>query len=233
MKLTQRVGLAGRGGSPNRQRAIEVNCPYLYVGPVANFWKCGSLQSGSNMRSSRSERRSTDSQHAFIRCRRNSVRHRRVLTYSHTIDMVFHTKTTLNIDDTVMARLRQEAARQRKTMSELVEAGLRLLFQSSQRVKKKKLRPLPTFNSGGFLVDVADRNALYDVLDREHDDLYPLTSWFQPHVIAKYWRQCLRNCRISKAASCTMYTRPCSCASTASARSTPVTPIFTGFRFYG
>jgi hypothetical protein len=86
--------------------------------------------------------------------------------------MVFHTKTTLNIDDTVMARLRQEAARQRKTMSELVEAGLRLLFQSSQRVKKKKLRPLPTFNSGGFLVDIADRNTLYDVLDREHDDLY-------------------------------------------------------------
>jgi hypothetical protein len=94
------------------------------------------------------------------------------LTYSHMFNMVFHTKTTLNIDDTVMNRLRREAASQGKTMSELVEAALRLLFQSTQRLKKKKLRPLPTFNSGGFLVDIADRNALYDVLDREHDDLY-------------------------------------------------------------
>lgn len=86
--------------------------------------------------------------------------------------MACHIKTTLNIDDTVMARLRQEAARQRKTMSELVEAGLRLLFHERRAVKKKKLPALPTFNSGGFLVDIADRDALYDVLDREHDDLY-------------------------------------------------------------
>src|SRR6266446_6740193 len=40
------------------------------------------------------------------------------LTYSHTSDMACHMKTTLNIDDTVMNRLRREAARQRKTMSE-------------------------------------------------------------------------------------------------------------------
>jgi hypothetical protein len=94
------------------------------------------------------------------------------LTYSHTTDMVFHTKTTLNIDDTVMARLRQEAARQRKTMSELVEAALRLLFHSTQQMKKKKLPPLPTFKGGPCKVDIANREALYDFLDRERDDLY-------------------------------------------------------------
>src|SRR5437867_11102860 len=88
----------------------------------------------------------------------------RSLTYSHITDMVFHMKTTLNIDGTVMARLRQEAARQRKTMSELVEAALRLLFQSGGRKSKpKKLRPLPTFRSGGHLVDISARAALYDV----------------------------------------------------------------------
>jgi hypothetical protein len=80
--------------------------------------------------------------------------------------MVFHTKTTLNIDDTVMDRLRREAARQHKTMSELVEAALRLLFQAPNRTgKKKKLPRLPTFHSGGYLVDIADRNALYDVME--------------------------------------------------------------------
>jgi hypothetical protein len=74
-------------------------------------------------------------------------------------------KTTLNIDDTVMGRLRREAARQGKTMSELVEAALRLLFQSAPQSKKKKLRPLPTFHGGKPLVDIADRNALYDVME--------------------------------------------------------------------
>jgi hypothetical protein len=57
-------------------------------------------------------------------------------------------------------------------MSELVEAALRLLFHSAQQSKKKKLRPLPTFHGGEPRVDIADRNALYDILDRECDDLY-------------------------------------------------------------
>ena len=46
--------------------------------------------------------------------------------------MVFHMKTTLNIDDGVMSRLKQEAARQGKTMSELVEIALRQLLQLAQ-----------------------------------------------------------------------------------------------------
>jgi hypothetical protein len=29
------------------------------------------------------------------------------------------------------------------------------------------LPPFPTFNSGGALVDIADRNALYDLLDAD------------------------------------------------------------------
>lgn len=74
-------------------------------------------------------------------------------------------KTTLNIDDTVMTRLRQEAARSGRTMSELVEAALRLLFQSKRRETKSKLKPLPKFRSGGHLVDISDRNALYDVME--------------------------------------------------------------------
>ena len=75
--------------------------------------------------------------------------------------MAFHMKTTLNIDDTVMDRLRREAARQHKTMSELVEAALRLLFQTSRQTRKAKLPPLPTFKGGEELVDIADRDALY------------------------------------------------------------------------
>jgi len=66
-----------------------------------------------------------------------------------------------------MARLRREAARQNRTMSELVETALRLLFHSGhqQQQRKKKLSPLPTFRGGKPLVDIADRNALYDVME--------------------------------------------------------------------
>ena len=72
-------------------------------------------------------------------------------------------KTTLNIDDTVMARLKREAARQRRTMSELVETALRALFQAQK--KRGDLPPLPAFRGGGTLVDVANRDALYQALE--------------------------------------------------------------------
>ena len=79
--------------------------------------------------------------------------------------MVSHLKTTLNIDDTVMAQLRREAVRQNRTMSELVEAALRLLFHRGRQPRKKKLPPLPRFHGGKPLVDIADRNALYDAME--------------------------------------------------------------------
>jgi hypothetical protein len=66
-------------------------------------------------------------------------------------------KTPLNIDDTVMRELKREAARQGRTMSELVETALRRLL-SSQR-KWGRIPALPTFRSGGTLVDVAGRGA--------------------------------------------------------------------------
>jgi plasmid stability protein len=73
--------------------------------------------------------------------------------------MAFHMKTTLNIDDTVMAELKREAARQGRTMSELVETALRLLLRSQR--KRANVPALPKFRSGGTLVDIADRDALY------------------------------------------------------------------------
>jgi len=77
--------------------------------------------------------------------------------------MVIHMKTTLNIDDSVFARLKEEAARQGRTMSELVESALRLLFQA--RSKRDEVPSLPTFDGGGELVDIADRDALYRVME--------------------------------------------------------------------
>ena len=85
------------------------------------------------------------------------------MQYLHPIDIVSHMKTTLNIDDTVMAQLKREAARQQRTMSELVETALRSLFRSQK--KRQDIPPLPTFHSGGALIDVADRDALYQAME--------------------------------------------------------------------
>jgi hypothetical protein len=85
------------------------------------------------------------------------------LTYRHPVDMVFHMKTTLNIDATVMAQLKREAARQGRTMSELVETALRSMFRAQKT--RHELAPLPTFRSGGALVEIADRDALYHAME--------------------------------------------------------------------
>jgi Ribbon-helix-helix protein, copG family len=77
--------------------------------------------------------------------------------------MVFHMKTTLNIDETVMRQLKREAARQERTMSELVETALRSLFQSQKEAVD--LSSLPVYRSGGVLVDIADRDALYQAME--------------------------------------------------------------------
>ena len=74
-------------------------------------------------------------------------------------------KTTLQIDDEVMRRLKREAARQGKTMSELVETALRRLLEKP--AEKVSLPPLPTFHGGAELVDIADRDALYRAMEEE------------------------------------------------------------------
>ena len=83
--------------------------------------------------------------------------------------MVFHMKTTLNIDDTVMQQLREEAARRSTTISALVEAGLRRILDDSpaQEEEQHALPPLPTLKGGSFLVDVANRDELYRVIEEE------------------------------------------------------------------
>lgn len=78
--------------------------------------------------------------------------------------MVCHMKTTLNIAEPVMTRLKEEAARRGTTMSALVESALRLFLGGGDR-PSSELPPLPTFESGGYLVDVDDREALYRAMD--------------------------------------------------------------------
>ncbi len=82
--------------------------------------------------------------------------------------MVFHMKTTLNIDETVMRRLKEAAAKRKTTMSALVEAGIRhIVEEPASADSTETLPPLPKWQSGGFRVDIANREALYRVLEDE------------------------------------------------------------------
>ena len=78
--------------------------------------------------------------------------------------MVNHMKTTLNISDVTMRALKREAARRGQTMSALVEAALRGVI--SPKPKRARLPKLPRFHGGIPRVNVADRNALYDFMER-------------------------------------------------------------------
>lgn len=81
---------------------------------------------------------------------------------------VLKIKMTLEIDESVAQRLREEAERQKTTVSDLVDKMLRLglAMPEPARTDPKSLPPLPTWRSGGFRVDIADREALYQVLDK-------------------------------------------------------------------
>ncbi len=85
--------------------------------------------------------------------------------------MVFHMKTTLVIDDGVMRRLKATAAHRSTTISALVEAALRR-FLDAPEADSDELSPLPTWDFGGALVDVDDREALYEVLDSDRNAAY-------------------------------------------------------------
>ena len=81
----------------------------------------------------------------------------------------FRMKTTFDIDETVMQGLREEAARRGVTVAALVESGLKRVLVGGTPADSQPaaLPPLPTWRSGGFRVDIANREALYQVMEEE------------------------------------------------------------------
>ncbi len=79
--------------------------------------------------------------------------------------MVFHMKTTLVIPDGLFRSLKLRAAERGETLSELANELLRKGL--TDRRKPKRLPPLPTFDMGEPRVDVADRDALYEAMEKD------------------------------------------------------------------
>lgn len=85
--------------------------------------------------------------------------------------MIFRMKTTLIIADAVFRELKRRATERATTLSELATELMRQGLRESP--KRKPLPRLPSFSCGPPLVDMADRAALYRLLNAErHARLY-------------------------------------------------------------
>ena len=78
--------------------------------------------------------------------------------------MVFHMKTTLLIPDPLFRKLKRRAVESGGTLSELVAELLSKGLTESP--KPRRLAPLPAYDMGKARVDVADRNALFEAMER-------------------------------------------------------------------
>jgi hypothetical protein len=67
-------------------------------------------------------------------------------------------RSQFDIDDAVIIELEREAPRLGCTTSDLAEIALRQMLRSQR--KPSALPPLPTFQSGGTLVDITDHDAI-------------------------------------------------------------------------
>jgi hypothetical protein len=79
-------------------------------------------------------------------------------------------KVTVKINDGLWARLKKEAARQKCMMSEIAENAIRQMLATQKPPAKAAKHP--SFDMGKELVDIADREALYDAMEKDDKKLY-------------------------------------------------------------
>lgn len=77
-------------------------------------------------------------------------------------------KTTLNVDDQVLRRAKERAARDGVTLTRFVESALQVKLMAPRRKRPGFNLELTTVKGKRPPnVNVSDRDALYDVIDRE------------------------------------------------------------------
>lgn len=79
-------------------------------------------------------------------------------------------KTTLNINDSLLAIAKALAARQQTTLTRLIEEGLQLRLRSSRAAPKVGKRKIPVFKGRGGLVVGLNPLSNKAMLDAADDD---------------------------------------------------------------
>ena len=80
--------------------------------------------------------------------------------------MNFHMRTTLVISDELFRELKRRAAEESRTLSDVTQEALRLGLAVHQPARVSVRRKLRSFSMGKPAVDVADRDQLFEILDR-------------------------------------------------------------------
>jgi len=80
-------------------------------------------------------------------------------------DTVLPMKTTLVLDDALVDRVRARAKERGVSMSSVVEEAIVQMLAQPAVPATGTLVDLPSYPMGPFLVDITDRDALYDALD--------------------------------------------------------------------
>ena len=79
-------------------------------------------------------------------------------------------KTTLDINDALLASAKARTAKQRTTLTRLIEEGLELRLRSAKGASKARRRSIPTFNGSGGLVagvNPISNKAMLDAADND------------------------------------------------------------------
>ncbi len=79
-------------------------------------------------------------------------------------------KTTLDINDTLLATAKSLAAKQQTTLTRLIEEGLQLRLRSSRAASKASKRKIPVFKGRGGLVAGLNPLSNKAMLDAADDD---------------------------------------------------------------
>ena len=80
-------------------------------------------------------------------------------------------KTTLNIHDALLIEAKALAARQRSTLTRLIEEGLRMRLKCEQQPATKTRQPMPVFpvlkGEGGLMpgIDGTSNRSMFDAAD--------------------------------------------------------------------
>jgi hypothetical protein len=78
-------------------------------------------------------------------------------------------KTTLDIDDELLLKAKTVCARERKSLTSLIEEGLRLRLRCSRRSSRRP-QPLPVYRGKSGLARRIDPSSNRSMLDAAGDD---------------------------------------------------------------
>jgi hypothetical protein len=83
--------------------------------------------------------------------------------------VMYGVRTTFNIDDALLDRAHQVAAQTRRSLGDIVDDALRVLFAARTPNANPVTVTLPTYGGSGLQgVDLEGKEALAELLDEEH-----------------------------------------------------------------